>query len=89
MRNVELLAAFGFNDPNIAAGVTGDKIWGVGGEVAIGFDVINAKSHSEVILGKRLDIRGLFKETGKVELEPSTMNLANNAIEDGFFRGHK
>ena len=56
LREVEFLAAFGFDDPDGAVRIAGDKVRDVVREVAIGLHVVELEANREVVLGEGLHV---------------------------------
>jgi hypothetical protein len=83
---IELLAAFGFDDPDCALRVADDEIGNVIREVAVGLHVVELEADSEVVLGEGFDVRRGFEEGCEGELEAPGIRLADDAGEDGFPR---
>jgi hypothetical protein len=80
----EFFAAFGLDDPNLAAGVAHDEVGEVAREVAVGAHRVELEANGEVVLGEGLDIGHGFEEGCKAEFETSGMGIGDDFVEGAF-----
>ena len=86
LRQVQLLAALGLDDPDRAVGGAHDEVRRVGGQIAVGLDVVDLEADGQVVLGKGLHVRRGFQERGKGQLQAVGAGLADDAVEHRFLR---
>jgi hypothetical protein len=86
LRQVEFGTALGLDDPNRAIGGLDDEIRCVGGEIAVGLDVVDLVADGEVVLGEGRDIGRVVEKTGESQFEAAGMWLANDLAEQRFLR---
>ena len=77
--DVEVFEAFGFDDPELVWAGFDDEVGVVVGDVAVGFDVVEAEVDGKIVFGISNHVRALLKECGKAELEVA---VADDFVED-------
>lgn len=81
LRQVNLLAAFGFDDPDRAIAGLHQEIRDIAREIPVGLNVVDLEADREVVLGESDDIRRCVEKAREAELEASGMWFAHDLAE--------
>lgn len=86
---VDFLAALGFHDYDGVVSQAHNEVRGIGGQVAVGFHIVDIEANRQVVLGESRDILCFVQKGREFKLETTRIRLGYHLGKDGLVRLHE
>ena len=84
LRQIQLFPPLSLDNPDCAIGRAHDEIRRIGGEVAVGFHIVELETHRQVVLGERRHVFRGFQKGSERQLKATGLRFSDGFGENGF-----